>query len=114
MAGSVVTPTPAPIMEEPKKAPTKRKSTKAKVAEPVVSPAEVNAEAKQSMSAEAFLKSCNKRLVAIKDFSLRGFIVRDLKAMFQLDYGIKSLKELPADKVDECAVKFNAILEAVR
>ena len=123
MAGSVA----PPVMEEPvaaaKPATRKRKGTKAIRTAPAAPEAPVdfgsgdsvaNENTAPFMSAETFLKECNAQLVAIKDFTRRGKVVKKLKDMFQADYGITSLKELPADKVDECKIKFDFILSEVK
>lgn len=111
----------APLkMEEPKKTVVKRKSTKAvkTAVEPeadfgggdAVAPSEQVVVA-PSMTPDEFLKECNGKILAVTDTAKRTKLVKKLKAMFQADYGVASVKAIPADKVDECRAKFNKIME---
>jgi len=104
------------------KAPTKRKSTRVKdVAAdasgadfgggaPIATPA--SAPAEPAMTPEELLAYANGEILGVKDTAKRAKIVQKLKAMFVADYGVTSVKAIPADKIDECKDKFAEIMKA--
>ena len=68
----------------------------------------------QKMTSEELLKYANKQILAVSDLKKRSKIVQQLKAMFKENYGVTSVKAIPADKVDECKAAFSLIMEAGR
>ena len=97
---------------------TKRKSTKAVpvVEEESVLVAEVDfgsaeeEETVPSMTPDEFLKYCNGLILGTKDVAKRSKMVAEIKNTLKKDYGVESIKALPADKIGECQVKFDKIM----
>ena len=71
-----------------------------------------NSVAEPVMTPEELLKYANGQILAVADLKKRSKIVQKLKAMFQKNYGVTSVKAIPADKVDECKAAFALIMEA--
>jgi hypothetical protein len=63
-----------------------------------------------SMTPDEFLKYCNGLILGTKDVTKRSKMVAEIKNTLKKDYGVESIKALPADKIGECQVKFDKIM----
>lgn len=62
------------------------------------------------MSAEEFLAYCNEKLSVIKEPAKKKDIITVVKDNILGKYGVKSIKEIPAAKLDEAKMMFDKIM----
>ena len=105
----------APVVEE-KPAAKRRKKAAPKV--DAVSETETETETvvdvpskEVEMDGVALMKYCNGEFTKISPASARVAKVKKVAAMFREEFGVSSVKEIPADKIAEAKAKFNTIME---
>ena len=90
-----------------------KKAAKKKKAAPKAAEAAQTVEVgEEDMTPEELLKHCSTNLLGITDVDKRAATIAKVKAMLKKDYGVTSIKAVPAESIAECKTAFDLLIGA--